>query len=90
VIPQSLLLCSASVGMSPFVTKSLSFLREGLGFDATDVGGDKEPSCGRGLRWNHRRQLHPLERKELNGRIWRLGSTNNNDLRDSKQTLRIV
>jgi hypothetical protein len=79
VIPQSLLLCSAGVGMSPFVTKSLSFLREGLGFDK-GVGGNKEPFCGRGLCWNHRRQLHLLERKELNGRIWRFGSTNNDDL----------
>ena len=92
MIPQSLLLCSASVGMSPFVTKSLSFLR-GLGFDDKGMGVDKEPSCGGGLCWIHRRQLHPLERKELNGRIWRLGSTNNDDLLripDPKHTLRIV
>ena len=58
MIPQSLLLCSASVGMSPFVTKSLSFLlRGGLGFDDKGVGagGDIEPSCGEDLCWNHRR-----------------------------------
>ena len=81
MIPQSLLLCSAGVGTSPFVTKSLSFLRERLGFDkGVGVGGIKEPFCGRGLCWNHRRQLHFLERKELNGRIWRIGSTNNDVL----------
>ena len=79
MIPQSLLLCSASVGISPFVAKSLSFLR-GLGFDDNGVGGDKEPFCEGGLCWNHRRQPHPLKRKELNGRIWRLVSTNNDDL----------
>ena len=81
MILQSLLLCSACVGISPFVTKSLSFLRRGLGFDDKGVGvdGDKEPSCGGGLCWNHRRQL-PLERKELNGRIWRFCLTNNDDL----------
>ena len=82
MIPQSLLLCSASVGISPFVTKSLSFLRGGLGFDdkGWGVGGDKEPSCGGGLCWNHRRQLPPSERKELNGPVWRFGLTNNDDL----------
>lgn len=79
MIPQSLLLCSAGVGVSPFVTKSLSFLRGGLGFDE-GLGGDKEPSCWGDLCWNHRRQLYPLERNELNGRIWRFGSTNSDDL----------
>ena len=33
MIPQSLFLCSDRVGMSPFVTNSLSFLGGGLGFD---------------------------------------------------------
>lgn len=82
MIPQSLLLCSASVGLSPFVTKSLSFLRGGFDDkpEGVGVGGDKEPFCGGGLCWNHRRELYSLERKELNGRIWRLGSTNNDDL----------
>lgn len=82
MIPQSVLLCSACVGISPFVTRSLFLLRGGLGFDdkgvGVDVGGDKEAFCGC-MRWNHRRQLYSLERKELNGRI-RFGSTNNNDL----------
>ena len=85
MIPQSLLLCSASVGISPFVAKSLFFLG-GLDFDdkgvgvGVGVGGDKEPSCRGGFRWNHRRELPALERVELNGRILRFVSTNNDDL----------
>ena len=71
MIPQSLLLCSACVGIAPSVTKSLSFLRGGILFDDEGVevggGGDKEFSCGGGVCWNHRRQLPPSERKDLNG-----------------------
>ena len=56
MIRQSVLLCSACVGVSLFVT--LFFLRGGLGFDdkGVGVGGDREAFCGR-MRWNHRRQL---------------------------------
>ena len=79
MIPQSLLLCSASVGISPFVAKSLFFLG-GLDFDDKGVGGNKEPSCRGGFCWNHRRELPALERVELNGRILRFVSTNNDDL----------
>jgi hypothetical protein len=79
VIPQSLLLCSACVGISPFVTKSLFFLRGSFDGKGVGVGGDKEVFWG-STRWNHRLQPYPLERKELNGRIRRFGSTNNDDL----------